>query len=234
MDVGFALRHAARLPLADRCRGRRSACVRDARRAGRPAVIQDVSADPAGFTPNGDGKTDTTAIAYELGGAAAVRIDLQTEQGSPLATLQTAPRAAGRHVFVWNGGGYPDGALPDRGRGAVGWPGGDGDDERRSQPDAFGFFGILPAAISPNGDGRADSLAASFNLALPALANLSIRRGTAVVSVFDSLLPIGLHTVAWPGGVRDGVYSLTLTSPELDRTRIRRSCRSASTESRRD
>ena len=38
--------------------------------AGRPAVIQDVSADPAGFTPNGDGKTDTTAIAYELGGPA--------------------------------------------------------------------------------------------------------------------------------------------------------------------
>ena len=63
--------------------------------AGRPAVIQGVSADPAGFTPNGDGKTDSTAIAYELGGPAAVRIDLQTEQGSTLATLQTATRPAG-------------------------------------------------------------------------------------------------------------------------------------------
>jgi hypothetical protein len=32
-----------------------------------------------------------------------------------------------------------------------------------------------------------------------------------VVSVFDSLLPIGLHTITWPGGVRDGVYSVALT-----------------------
>ncbi len=73
-------------------------------------------------------------------------------------------------------------------------------------------FAILPTAISPNGDGRADSLTASFSLSLSALANVSIRRGTAgVVSVFDSLLPLGPHTITWPGGVRDGVYSVVLT-----------------------
>jgi N-acetylmuramoyl-L-alanine amidase len=179
--------------------------------AGRPAVIQGVSADPAGFTPNGDGKTDTTAIAYELGGPATVRIDLQTEQGIQLATLQTATRAAGRHVFAWNGGGYPDGRY----RIVVAARSGSREVTATTNvvlSRTLSGFGILPAAISPNGDGRADSLAASFNLAAPALANLSIRRGTAgVVSVFGSLLPIGLHTITWPGGVRDGTYSVTLT-----------------------
>jgi hypothetical protein len=180
--------------------------------AGRPAVIEGVTADPAGFTPNGDGKTDTTSISYELAGPAAVRIELQTEQGGPLATLQTASRAAGRHVFAWNGGGYPDGRyrIVVVARGARGA-------EVRATTNVvlsrtLSGFGILPAAISPNGDGRADSLIASFSLSGSALANLSIRRGTAgVVSVFDSLLPLGPHTVTWPGGVRDGVYSVALT-----------------------
>ena len=179
---------------------------------GRPAVIQDVAADPAGFTPNADGRTDTTAITYELGGPATVRIDLQTEQGSPLATLQIGSKAAGRHVFAWNGGGYPDGryrivvaARPGSGREVMATT-------NVVLSRTLSGFGILPAAISPNGDGRADSLAASFTLAAPALANLSIRRGTAgVVSIFDSLLPVGVQTITWPGGVRDGVYSVVLT-----------------------
>ncbi len=179
--------------------------------AARPAVIAAVAADPAGFTPNGDGKTDTTAISYELGSPATVRIDLQTEQGSPLATLQTASKAAGRHSFAWNGAGYPDGRyrIVVAARVAA--------REVSATTNVvlsrtLSGFGILPTAISPNGDGRADSLAASFSLGTPALANLSVRRGTAgVVSVFDSLLPIGLHTITWPGGVRDGVYSVALT-----------------------
>ncbi len=120
-------------------------------------------------------------------------------------------KAAGRHIFAWNGAGYPDGryriAVAARAAGR----------EVSATTNVvlsrtLSGFGILPTAISPNGDGRADSLAASFSLGTPALANLSIRRGTAgVVSVFDSLLPIGLHTITWPGGVRDGVYSVALT-----------------------
>lgn len=180
--------------------------------AGRPAVIEGVTADPAGFTPNGDGKTDTTSISYELAGPAAVRIELQTEQGGPLATLQSASRAAGRHVFAWNGGGYPDGRY----RIVVAARGARGAEVRATTnvvlSRTLSGFGILPAAISPNGDGRADSLTASFSLSGSALANLSIRRGTAgVVSVFDSLLPLGPQTITWPGGVRDGVYSVVLT-----------------------
>ena len=179
--------------------------------ARRPAVIARVAAEPAGFTPNGDGLTDTTAISYELGGPATVRIDLQTEQGLRLATLQTASRPAGRHTFEWNGGAYLDGryriAVVARAAGR--------DVTAATNvvlSRTLSGFGILPPAISPNGDGRADSLTASFNVSIPALAQLSIRRGTAnVVSVLDALVPVGLQAITWPGGVRDGVYSAALT-----------------------
>jgi N-acetylmuramoyl-L-alanine amidase len=183
--------------------------------AGRPAVIAGVAAEPAGFTPNGDGLSDTTAISYELGGPASVRIDLQTEQGMPLATLQTASRAAGRHRFAWNGAGYPDGryrivvAARAAGREVTGTT-----DVVLSR--TLSRFAILPSAISPNGDGRSDSLTASFNVSISALAQLSIRRGTAnVVSVLDALMPAGPHTITWPGGVRDGVYSIALTVTDV-------------------
>ncbi|HEX7254401.1 MAG TPA: N-acetylmuramoyl-L-alanine amidase [Gaiellaceae bacterium] len=180
--------------------------------AGRPAVITGVAAEPAGFTPNGDGLTDKTAISYELGGPATVRIDLQTEQGSPLATLQAGSRPAGRHTFAWDGAGYPDGryriliaARPAQGREVAVVT-------SIVLSRTLSGFGIQPPAISPNGDGRSDSLTASFNVLIPALAQLSIRRGTTgVVSVFDSLVPAGPQAVTWPGGVRDGVYSVALT-----------------------
>ena len=55
-------------------------------------------------------------------------------------------------------------------------------------------------------------MTASFSLSTPALAQLSIRRGTArVVSVLDSLLAAGPQAVQWLGGARDGVYSVSLT-----------------------
>ena len=180
--------------------------------AGRPAVITGVAADPAGFTPNGDGVTDTTTVSYELGSPATVRVDLLTEQGSPIAMLQNVSKPAGRHTFVWNGAGYPDGRyrIAVAARGATGR-------EVSAVTNVvltrtLSGFAIAPPAISPNGDGRADSLTVSFNVTVPALARLAVYRGTAgVLSFFDALVPAGPQSVPWPGGVRDGTYSLALT-----------------------
>jgi hypothetical protein len=178
---------------------------------GRAAVLEDLAASPAGFTPNGDGQTDTTSISYELGGTATVRIDLQTEQGQLLTTLQTANRPAGRHVFTWNGAGFPDGRYRIAVAARV-----SGREVLAATPillsRTLSGFGIVPPVISPNGDGRADTLTASFNLTVPARAQLSIRRGQAgIVSVFDSTVQPGPQALTWPGGVRDGDYSVTLT-----------------------
>ena len=180
--------------------------------AGAAAVIDGLAAEPAGFTPNGDGRTDSTVLAYELNAPAAVRIELQTEQGSPLATLQSGSKPAGRNAFSWNGSGYPDGRY----RIAVLARGARGKEVTATTQivlsRTLSGFGIVPAAISPNGDGRSDSLTASFSLSLNALARLSVRRGTTdVASVFDALLPVGPQALTWPGGVRDGTYFMALT-----------------------
>ena len=136
MDLGLALRHAARLPLANRRRCRRPACVRDARAAGRPAVIQNVAADPAGFTPTVTGRPTRPPSRTNW---AARRRSGSTSRPSrkPLATLQTAGRRPAATCSP--GTAAADGrALPDRGCARSG-RGGHGDDERRPEPDTLGI-----------------------------------------------------------------------------------------------
>ncbi|MBA2359470.1 MAG: N-acetylmuramoyl-L-alanine amidase [Actinobacteria bacterium] len=178
------------------------------------AVIEGLSAEPAGFTPNGDMRTDSTTISYDLASAASVRVDLQTDQGAPLTTLQTGSRPAGRHTVAWNGEGYPDGRY----RVAVIARAGGREATATTNvvlSRTLSGFGISPAAISPNGDGRSDGLTASFNLALPALARLTVRRGaTDAAAIFEGFLPAGPHAIPWSGRPRDGLYTVALTITE--------------------
>jgi hypothetical protein len=47
---------------------------------------------------------------------------------------------------------------------------------------------------------------------VPATARIVARRGTAeLATILDSSLPAGPQTLFWPGGVRDGSYSIALT-----------------------
>jgi hypothetical protein len=182
---------------------------------GSPAgalTVEGLRADPAGFTPNGDGRTDTTTISYHLGAPATVTASVQTEEGVELAPLFTRGQTAGRQSFTWNGAGYPDGryrialvARAARGRVVTATA-------NVSLSRTLSGFGVVPSAISPNGDGRLDSLTASFTLSVPATARLVVRLGTAeLATVFDGSLPAGPQALAWSGGVRDGTYSAALT-----------------------
>ena len=174
--------------------------------------VEGLRADPAGFTPNGDGRTDTTTISYHLGAPATVTASLQTEEGIELAHLSTRAQTAGRQSFTWDGAGYPDGryrvavvARAARGRVVTATV-------NVSLSRTLSGFGVVPSAISPNGDGRLDSLTASFTLSVPATAHLVVRRGTAeLATVFDGSLPAGPQAFAWSGGIRDGTYSAALT-----------------------
>jgi hypothetical protein len=175
-------------------------------------TLEALRADPPGFTPNGDGVTDVTRILYRLGAPATVTIELRTEDGSTVAQLFTGTRPAGPQVFVWDGAAYPDGryvivvtARDRRGRQVT-----------LSTPvvlsRTLSGYAVIPLAISPNGDGKNDSAAISFNLALPALARLDIFRGTApLASLVSSELPAGPQAFAWDGRARDGLYRLALT-----------------------
>jgi hypothetical protein len=145
-------------------------------------TLEAVRALPAGFTPNADGLTDVTRVSYRLGTPATVTIDLQAEDRSPLARLFNGPRPAGAQTFTWDGGAYPDGryqlVLTARGRAG------------RSLTAVIPVllsrtlsgYAVTPTALSPNADGRNDSAAISFNLSLPALAQLDLLRGTTLLA----------------------------------------------------
>jgi hypothetical protein len=171
-----------------------------------------VRATPSGFTPNGDGLTDVALISYRLNGPATVAVDLQAEDGTPLARLFGGSKPAGRHVFAWDGGAYPDGryriVVTARGRG--------GRQVTAATPIALSRtlsgYAVTPTALSPNGDGLNDSAFISFNLAVPALASLQVLRGpTELASLLAGELPAGPQAAVWEGRARDGEYRLRLT-----------------------
>jgi N-acetylmuramoyl-L-alanine amidase len=182
---------------------------------GSPAAglrVEGLRAAPAAFTPNGDGLTDATTVSYRLSAPAAVTAMLQSEQGLDIAPLFSGSRPAGPHTFTWDGAGYPDGryriALTARGAGGRTVTGAANVSISRT----LAGFGVAPAAISPNGDGRLDTTTVSFRLAVPALARVVVRQGVAeLATVFDGSLPAGPQAFIWPGGIRDGDYEVALT-----------------------
>jgi N-acetylmuramoyl-L-alanine amidase len=182
---------------------------------GAPAAaltLDAVRATPSGFTPNGDGLTDVALISYRLSSSATVTVDLQAEDGTPLARLFGGSKPAGRHVFAWDGDFYPDGryriVVTARGRG--------GRQVTAATPVALSRtlsgYAVTPTALSPNGDGVNDSASISFNLAVPALASLQVLRGpTELASLLVGELPAGPQAAVWEGRARDGEYRLRLT-----------------------
>jgi hypothetical protein len=181
---------------------------------GAPAgtvTLDAVRADPAGFTPNGDGRTDVTRIYYRLGVQAAVTVDLLTDQGVPLGPLFVGTKPAGKHVFAWSGVGYPDGryrivvTARSRGRQVTATT-------NVILARTLSVFTVTPTALSPNADGRNDSASISFALAVPSFARLRVLRGTTELgALISGLLPAGPQAVAWDGRAPDGDYKLALT-----------------------
>ncbi|MFA5034845.1 MAG: FlgD immunoglobulin-like domain containing protein [Candidatus Margulisiibacteriota bacterium] len=69
--------------------------------------ITDHLADPAIFTPNGDGHTDTTRIAYKLSGGRApyiVNVNIANSSGTSVKRLaENDEQSAGSNSFYWDG-----------------------------------------------------------------------------------------------------------------------------------
>jgi flagellar hook assembly protein FlgD len=60
-----------------------------------------LTVSPRAFSPNGDGRLDSTTVGFSLARSATVRVRIMN--GTTVATLFSGTLAAGSHSFQWNG-----------------------------------------------------------------------------------------------------------------------------------
>jgi len=72
-----------------------------------PLQVANHNVSPNPFTPNGDGLSDLTQIAYQVSGGApeyVVSINILTDTGATVKQLvENEPQSPGTYVFYWNG-----------------------------------------------------------------------------------------------------------------------------------
>ncbi|HVR14478.1 MAG TPA: peptidoglycan recognition protein [Gaiellaceae bacterium] len=175
---------------------------------------------PALFTPNGDGKADSTLVRYQVREPAIVTGTLVDAFGTPITTLFVESKTKGSYAFRWDASGIADGryGIVLTARNAIGI-------ETTATLAVIvdrttAGFQVSPQVFSPNNDGRLDTTRFSFTLDKPARATLTIRRGKrAVGQVFSGQLQPGLQSIDWNGRFRRGVgehefrADLRVTSP---------------------
>jgi len=174
-------------------------------------------ADPATITPNGDGQADTATVSYTLSMNANVVVTVLDGSGATVGVLEPKQwRRAGQRTVVFDGKDLPDGgyvvhvaANATGGRTAAA-------DVPVTVNRTLGLVALAAAAISPNGDGRADTLSLTVPLAAPAALTVRILRdGHWVATPFAADVDAGVQTVTWDGSkrigtARDGAYVVSV------------------------
>ena len=181
-----------------------------------PLSLQQLKIAPGVVTPNGDGRGDEAKVSYRISVPALVTASVLDSLGDTVATLFSQRRPAGQSEFVWTEVGLLDGryrlslvAKDDRGK------------QVQSSVQLYvdrtlAAFAASAQAISPNGDGRFDTLDYSFRLNAPAHVRLRILRGSSVVATpIDAALGAGQQRLTWDGsGLPDGRYSAVLSATD--------------------
>jgi flagellar hook assembly protein FlgD len=70
-----------------------------------------LQAQPAVFSPNGDGRLDTITFAFDVGTSSTVTVNV-VQNGRVIAMIYAGVLDPGSHQFVWNGQ-TPSGTVPD-------------------------------------------------------------------------------------------------------------------------
>lgn len=79
----------------------------------RKTLIKDLRSIPGIFSPNKDGKVDTTVIKYELSDACGVQIEMLDSSAAVRKTYTTTTESAGTFTYVWNGENNSGATAPD-------------------------------------------------------------------------------------------------------------------------
>ncbi len=163
-------------------------------------------ADPATITPNGDGQTDTTTISYMLSANANVAVSVLDAGGATVAQLEPKQwRRAGARSVLFDPKDLADGAYlvhvtanATGGRSAT-------VDVPVTVTRTLGLITLAAAAITPNGDGRNDTLSLAVPLGAPATLTVRILRDRKwVATPFTGAVDGGTQSVTWDGSKRIG------------------------------
>jgi hypothetical protein len=168
--------------------------------------LTGATATPAAISPNGDGQSDATTIAFTLGADANVGITVVDAAGTTVAELERSRwRRAGPRTVVFDGAGLPDGtytvhvdAHATEGRVAA-------LDVPVAITHTLGRVALDTETLTPNGDGRDDTLSVTVSLTAPATVTVRILRdGRWVATPFSGTLEAGERVVTWDGKKRLG------------------------------
>jgi hypothetical protein len=189
--------------------------------SGGPLAITGLGADPATISPNGDGSADVTTVTYATTAAATVSATLLDANGAQVALIVPPTRVApGERTFTFDGLGQPDGVYTIV-LSAVDAAGQSVSSQIQIVVSrTLGAASLDPAVLTPNGDGIADQLTVSFQLAVPATVRLRVLRdGKWVATPFTGPLPAGPQTLGWNGARRagrtlDGPYSAVVEAAD--------------------
>jgi N-acetylmuramoyl-L-alanine amidase len=184
-------------------------------------AITGGAADPETFSPDGDGTLDTTTLSYTLSTGASVGVTVYDAAGVELSVVESPRwRAPGAHVITFDGLGLPDGVYDVRlmatatgGRTAS-------SSIRVAISRTLRGVRLVHPVLSPNGDGRNDTLAVKFALAGPAVVSLKILRGSRwTATPFSGQLDAGPQLLEWDGSkrvgaLREGAYVAVLEATD--------------------
>jgi hypothetical protein len=178
-----------------------------------PLALKSASVKPATI----DGISTRTTLAYSLTTTAQVTALLRTSDGRQLSTLFQQQLPAGKHAFTFSGATVPEGRY------SIVLDATDGKTTVSATlplvvDRTLSSFGVTPALFSPNGDGRNDTTAFTFDLARQAQVRLDVKRGTQLMAtVANASDPAGHQSLSWDGStthgrIRDGSYSAVVTA----------------------
>jgi flagellar hook assembly protein FlgD len=160
----------------------------------------------------------TATVAYTLSAAATVTAELVDASGVVVATLFSQSQSAGAQSFFFTPTGVPDGNYTIRvtARDSL------GRQVQATVPVAVSHallaFSAGAKIVSPNGDGRRDSVIFRFLLAQPAAVTLALTTLDSTFPLLSAQLAVGRQSFAFTGTaldgspVPDGVYDARLTA----------------------
>jgi hypothetical protein len=176
-------------------------------------AIESAVAEPGAISPNADGQADTATLSYRINAPANVTVEVTDVLGGVLATVvDRVWTRAGEHTVSIDGAPLADGDydVVVTARTAAGVS------VQKVVPlsvnRALGLVTVAPAAFSPNGDGRKDTVTVRYVLTAPALVKIRIEHeGRWVASPLIGTFVPAAPDFVWngmraTGRVRDGMY----------------------------